>query len=336
MRYLIFISTALACLALSATRPALAQTSVNQTTSQEAAKKLNDSGSDDSIKGAVTNGMRALTNLNDLNIPGAIHNGLKAYGQYRNSEELDKLKNKNQDLKSRMGSGISATDKNITYVSPFARLPKNFLYEGEAGKLAAQVEKMSGVSRGELLTKVTNMEARSKREPDSSWVSWTLKSTGEFADSMPNKNFREALQKAHSLAANVVENGTLKSLIAKFQGSSESEAKAALAAAAKPSANSAGAVHSKNSESKANSSASPASSPKAITGTSLAATSSPPAKSIPTSDGGIHQLETKDAFMDQLVNTAVNTKEATPPSIFEIVSEKIRQLDARQGLSPRP
>jgi hypothetical protein len=324
----------LCLLATLAPRWAVSADPITQTTAQEAAKKVNNTGADDSVKGAVTNGMKALDSLNELDIPGALHNGIKAYSQYTNSEKLDKLKDENQDLSNKMGSGGTKPHSSTKYVSPFARLPKNFLYEGEAGKLAERIEKISGVSRGELLNKVISAETRSKSVPDSQWLSWTVKTTGEFAESMPNEGFREILLKANRLAIRLFENGTAKSVIAKFQGGKEEDKKTAIAVLkinldmAPPT--------SVGANKEIQKSDSPNSHPVEM----LAANSPLPANSDSgkkgtTSTGGIHQLESRNEFLDNLIHTAVVPKDLSQHSIFDIVSEKIRRVSARQGFAGR-
>lgn len=316
-------------LAITGALPAFAEP-VNQTNAQELAKKINDTGSDDSIKGSMSNGMRALTNLYDLNIPGAIRNGVKAYGQYKNSEELDKLKEKNEALESKMASGAKVTTAKAQkpYVSPFARLPKNFLYEGEAGKLAEQIETLSGISRAELYKTAVSIHTNAKSVSDPQFVPWAMKAFADFANSVPNEEFRESLLKAHGLAERLLENGTASAVIAKYQNMDEGEVKKTLATPVIPA--------------KAAVAASPPKSSPAIVApdpVAVAASPEPPAlvipsgenKDLPTSQGGIHQLHAKDVFLDNLINTAVNTKEAEV-SLFQAVSAKIRQLSVKHGM----
>lgn len=318
-------------LAVIAASDCFANAPLNQTTAQETAKKLNDQGADDSVKGAVTNGMRALNNLNNLNIPGALHNGLKAYGQYVNSEELDKLKEKNQDNSNKMASGANKIGGSNEYASPFARLPKNFLYEGEAGRLAARIEEISGVSREKLLQKVISVERAAKKVPDGQWAQWALNASEDFANSMANEDFREKLLKAHRLAVRTFEAGNLTAVMRKFMGKSEEETKREGASlAVEPVKPTTPASPSPAGDSTAPKAAAPI--PAPAEPVPIAASAPEPKAKPPTSSGGIHQLESHGEFMDKLVNTAVNTKER-PITIFDMVSGKIRQVNARQRLS---
>jgi hypothetical protein len=195
----------------------------DQNQSQEDARRTHDNGSDDSLKGSYRNALHAVSNLYQLNIPGAITYGVKAYGQYRNSEKMDDLKERNQRNERRMSSAGeqylqgSKGGTDASYVartgpesesarpeakggSPFLRIDPAFLRDGETAEIAEKVEKISGISREKMFQMATalhnNNLQRSMSDPD--FVPAAKKAYRDFADRMPNEDFKGKLNKAES------------------------------------------------------------------------------------------------------------------------------------------
>ena len=75
----------LALSALEVHAATVSQENFNQLDAIATAQTVNKSGSDQSLQNSTTNAMRALMDLADNNRSGAISNGYKAFGQYRNS-----------------------------------------------------------------------------------------------------------------------------------------------------------------------------------------------------------------------------------------------------------
>lgn len=204
----------LCLLALSlASWPARAE--VNQTNAQETNANLNHVASDDDIEAATTSGMTAIMNLAALNIPGAIKFGYKGYGEYKNSRKLDKLEAHNQRLQVSMGSLGSPVLKGGTGYDGqgkidgksgisgkpegFARIKPDFLYRGEAAKVAEEFEKKSGMKREEFLQHLAAAQTAKLNYNDPELLSKILARAEIFKSRIPNKEFREGLDRAMML-----------------------------------------------------------------------------------------------------------------------------------------
>ena len=319
-------------------RIALAAEPINQTTAQTEAEKLNRQASDDSLKGTYTNGMGALKNLYDLNIPGAIQKGLKAYGQYRNSEKLDTMKEKNEELQAKMasagtGSGVSASKKKEGYVSPFARLPDKFLYEGDAGKIAAEVERISGVSRKDFFHAAVAIHQTSKSLTDPGFIAWGKATYEKLLPLARNSEVKEKMEQVYGLGMKMLENGQAETIMAEFgkvdKGKVTADAPAkegkgtGTTVAVAPSAPA--------TDAKSEVSVPSAAAPMAEVSAPAPSVAGPPKSQ--TSSGGIHQLETQEAFLGGLVNSAiVQNKAELNLTIFQQVSRKIREQNQKQQL----
>lgn len=176
---------------------------INQASAQKTAENLNDRGSDDSLEAATTNGMTAIMNLAALNIGGAIHYGYKAYGEYNNSKELDKLKAQTNDLKNSMASnGTQSAANNSSISAPrktFSRLNSDFLYKGEAAAVAAEWEKRTGMRRDEFLNQVASASEAGLSLDDPNLMQKLEQRYFAFKAKINNQDFISALNKLEQM-----------------------------------------------------------------------------------------------------------------------------------------
>jgi hypothetical protein len=302
---------------------------LDQTTAQQEAKRLNSRASDDSLESSYGNGLRAVNQFYNLNVPGAISSGMKAYGQYRNSGKLDALKEKNQELAGAMGSGggASAGKKTGEYVSPYSRLDPGFLREGETGEIAAKIERLSGVSRETLFQGAVALHERSKSISDPGFISWGIKTFRDVVAKAPNKEFRETLQKFGDKAEGMVKSGAAQSVLAQFKEQDSGTGPAQMVAD-KP-------------EEERSGNAAPAEAPPKEADEPVAASAEEDSPTAFSSRGAMAessqqrpgfdriQFDEKDQFIKNLIQAA--RAPANDASLFEMVSKKIREVNERQG-----
>lgn len=192
-------------------------------------------GSGDSKDEGVRNGMRALNRLASLDIGGAIHYGYKGYGNYINSQRMDDLdtnswraKNSLNSVENNMITG-GAGGGGYDYVNPIgpekeaAKVPKgasagassngesnvtsrklgdmdrSFLYRGETGEVAAEFEKRSGMSRETLFNELAAAEASGLSWDDPNVMDKMESRYQSFIAKIPNKEYRDNIEKMHSL-----------------------------------------------------------------------------------------------------------------------------------------
>lgn len=175
----------------------------DQAEAQKTAAKTNNTGSDDSMEAATTSAMTAMMNLAALNIPGAFSNGYKAYGQYINSEKLDDLEAKTLSRKNIMGSVAGGTRGAPSSVTPkattFSRLDPSFLHKGKAAEVADEFERQSGMKREEFLRQLGAATDSDISYEDPALLQKLEARYNLFTNSVPNKDFRNGLEKASSL-----------------------------------------------------------------------------------------------------------------------------------------
>lgn len=162
-------------------------------------------GSDASLQNSTTHAMKGLMDLAVQNRTGAIQNGHKAYGQFRNSESMDLMSIKNQYSYYKMHNQQLMNTKSASRLRPlplledvdtdYSRLDPKFLREGEAGKVADEFEKRSGMKR-EVFLKAMSRAARggiSAKDPQ--LVDKVLSKFESFLGEIPNEEFRNGIKK---------------------------------------------------------------------------------------------------------------------------------------------
>lgn len=199
--------------------PALALADgVNQNTSYLDTDVKNRSASDTSLQHSTSYAMNALMDLGNLNIKSAVNNGMNAYGKYRNSETLDKLGDINFNQASAMSSvgseGASAAPRKTD--TTFRRLDQSFLRKGEMNQVATEFEKKSGMSRETFMNQLSEISEKKIRRSDPQLVDKVLGRFEGFVAKIPNKGFRESLQKGVNMVPQSMRTGIISKAVAKF------------------------------------------------------------------------------------------------------------------------
>lgn len=187
------------------------------------AASVNANGSDLSLQSSNTSAMRAILNLADMNIKGAVTNGYHAYGQYRNSENLDYASDMNKlnaISLSTVGSSAESSQLNsfkITQTS-YGRLNTNYLYQGEAAQVASEFEQRTGMSRESFQKYMAQAAETQISATDPQMLDKVMNRFQDFAAHIPNAQFRASIEKAINLVPNSARTGLLGQAIAKFDG----------------------------------------------------------------------------------------------------------------------
>lgn len=178
----------------------------------------NRKASDDSMQVSTTYAMTALMDLASFKIPSAVNNGMTAYGKYRNSETLDRLGDENVRRAASMGS-VGTGDPSLSTVktqTSFRRLDASFLRTGEAGKVAAEFEKRSGMPREKFLEHMSAISEKKISRYDPQMVDKVLGRFEGFINEIPNPEFRGNLQKAVNMVPSSARTGLIGKAVAKF------------------------------------------------------------------------------------------------------------------------
>lgn len=215
------LGLALPALLLMAPLPARAEYSVDQTTSQAATAELNHLASDKSLQNSTVYAMQALMDLAATNIPSAVSNGYSAYGRYRNSETLDRLTEANIQSGISMasiGADSSVAKKEIVTSTTFRRLDPSFLRQGEAGRVAAEFERQTGMSRDEFLRQMSTISEQKIKSSDPMLFDKALSRLEGFVNKIPNQKFRNSLEKNIAMVPNTMRRGLVAQAVGKFAG----------------------------------------------------------------------------------------------------------------------
>lgn len=321
----------------------LAANGTDQTTAQQEARRLNDQGSDDSLEASYGNALHAVDNFFALNIPGAIKHGVKAYGQYRNSEKLENLRDKNKALAGSMSSvgagrpeasGITGTGQ---YVSPYHHLDRKFLREGPNAEIAARIERLSGISREKMFQMAVETHTNSKSLADPDFVPWGMRTFRELTGKAPNEDFRAALNKFGDKVEALIFTGAVRGVLAQFRGVESGEVAATMVAGAGPR------IEAGKIENGAEMSMAPAEAIPPAEPSHEEARSEDP-NSVFTARGVVGevsrhqrpgfdrlQLDEQDPFFAEIARNTDEAPEAEA-SIFKVVSRKIQEMSYRQSL----
>lgn len=206
-----------------------------------AAQKINKAASDESLQHSTTNAMKALLELNKHNRPGAMSSGYKSYGQFRNSEDLDHLRLKNAISTLRMDSAATNLPQRSGWIAPplsdfmtsFRRLDTKFLREGEAGKVADEFEKKSGMKREAFLKVLAHASDNAIYPDDSQLVDKVLSRLEGFVKEIPNPEFRGNIEREIQSVPQTIRTGLVAKAVGKFTaffaGASMSPSEAMLA-----------------------------------------------------------------------------------------------------------
>ena len=154
MRLKYAILTGLLFLGLFPMAPAAQE--LNQTDAQKLAAAVNEAGSDQSLRSSATTVMQALMQFGDNDIKGAVSSAYKAYGSFKDSENLDRQRKQGILLKASMGSAenINLTEVETAFLASstsYRRLRPSFLNSGDDAKIAADFERKTGIRRQDFL-----------------------------------------------------------------------------------------------------------------------------------------------------------------------------------------
>lgn len=180
-----------------------AHASLNQADAMAAAAAINRRGSDQSLQNSTTSAMKAMLELNAQNQPGALKNGYKAFGEYRTSEDLDTVRMKNRirqiDLFTSNATVTTSVPewakKKEDFRTSYGRLDPKFLHEGEAGKVAEEFERKSGMKREVFLSKIAKASEHDLSPDDPRLAEKVMSRFVSFVDDIPNDEFRENVKK---------------------------------------------------------------------------------------------------------------------------------------------
>jgi hypothetical protein len=308
----------------------------DQVAAQEESRRVHDQGSNDSLHASYGNALHAVNNFFSGNIPGAISKGVKAYGQYRNSNQLDDLRDKNQRLAGSMGSvgtePVPAPAAGRSYVSPYARLDTKFLHEGPTAEIAAKLEKMSGMPRDEMFRMMVDVHTHSKSLADPDFVPWGIRTYKDLTAKMPDADFRARLESLGGLLEAGLRNGAVSGAVAQFRAIDRGAGPAMVADAAS-------AKREPASEAPKAASAAPERAPVAVSRTDsplegpIGFTNRGSATTgVDGSKRGLDRLqfEPVDGELGSLFQRAGAPDDGT--SLFHVVSVKLREVSARQKL----
>lgn len=314
---------------------------LDQAAAQEEAKRVQDEGSDESLKRSYGNGLQAVNQFFNLNIPGAITYGVKAYGQYRNSEKLDSLKDKSKLNENGMasngvsGPAASGSIGHTEFVSPYARLGTKFLHEGETAIIAEKIEKLSGISRDKMFQIAAETHSHSRTLDDPGFISWAMKTYRELTAKSPNKNFRDALEKFGDKTEGLIKTGAARGILAQFrQKDSERMPSAKLSESSDGVVEPPAVPGSTEVAEEVADEAGPEPDPNGLGETAGFTSRGVVAVNTPNQRPGFDRLQfdAKDKFFIGLLQAADPARD-NGPSIFQKVSQKIRELNERQKLN---
>lgn len=192
---------------------------LNQRDIQILSRQVNDRGADESLKNSAVYAMQALMDLNATRLPAAMKNGYQAYGKFRTSENLDRMKDinaMNASSLASIGSEPIAIPKRT--VTSFRRLDPSFLTQGEAGKVAAEFERQSGMKRSDFLTHLAEASEKKISRHDPQMIDKAFGRLEHFIDKIPNKEFRANLEKNLHVVPETMRRGIVAQAVSKLAG----------------------------------------------------------------------------------------------------------------------
>lgn len=179
----------------------------------------NAQGSDSSLQTSSIYAMQALMDLAGGKLTGAVKNGYNAYGKYRNSENLDRLKDQNAQLANAMASVDAGptlpTERTNT---TFRRLDTSFLHQGDAGKVADEFEKQTGMKRETFLTQMADVSEQKIKRSDPMMIDKAFSRFEGFLQKIPNQDFRKNAEKSIAMVPDTMRRGMVAQAVQKLAG----------------------------------------------------------------------------------------------------------------------
>lgn len=185
--------------------------SFDQSTAMTTTAEVQRQGSDESMQHSEMNAMTAVMNLATLNVPGAISHGYKAYGQYRNSKDLDSTADYNDANSANLSSGAGSSSKAASgpTSTTFSRLNTDYQRKGEYDRVASEFEQRSGMSREafhKFMGQATD-NPLSMRDPQ--LLDKLVGRFEGFAAQIPNAEFRKNIERGINLVPQSARDGIL-------------------------------------------------------------------------------------------------------------------------------
>lgn len=290
---------------------------VNQNEAYLQADQQNRAASDTSLKHSTVYAMNALMDLGNLNIKGAVNNGMTAYGKYRNSETLDKLGDINYNQASSLSSAGTSTPTRKTDTT-FRRLDPSFLRQGEYARVAAAFEQKSGMRRDQFLGQLAEASENKIHRSDPNLVGKVIGRFESFISKVPNKNFRSNLQKGVNMVPESLRSGLISKAVSKFaNGMAALGVGPGVSAPSSPVTQPGAMASAEEVPAPA-----PAAESPAETGGTLAA-ANPDSGRVPASEEA--SGAEADNPLGNIVQAALDTQEQDP-TIFQIITRRYRAL----------
>jgi hypothetical protein len=192
---------------------------LNQREIQVLSRQVNDQGSDESLRNSAVYAMQALMDLSATRLPNAMTNGYRAYGKFRNSENLDRLKDINALNANSLASIESgAAELPVRTETSFRRLDPAFLYQGDAGKVAAEFERLSGMKRNDFLVHMAEASEKKIKRSDPQMIDKAFSRFEGFIDKIPNAEFRANLERNMNIVPETMRRGMVAQAVTKLAG----------------------------------------------------------------------------------------------------------------------
>lgn len=292
---------------------------VTQKNSQEMAELLNRRGSDQSMEGATTKAMQALMDLSASRVPSAVQNGYQAYGKFRNSENLDDLGYANARNKAAMAAMGQSAQLPPFEPTSFRRLNPNFLREGEAGRIAAEFERQSGMKREKFLSILSTVSEKKIDPKDPQMIDKVLSRFESFLAEIPNKEFKANLEKAIKAVPDSARKGVIAKAVAQFAnfaGAVSDAIGGSSGTGASVTASTASASAATSTTAKPE----PTSGYQAVTGASTTGSANTKELGALSGDGA----NINNVPVDGIVQAAINAQNSEGESIFQQVTRRYR------------
>jgi hypothetical protein len=212
------IITAMACSLPSRGAPA---EGISQTEALAQAERSNAIGSDQSLRSSVTGAMQALLSLGENDLTGAAKGAYKAYGKFKNSENLDRVRKQSLLTKASMGSAetLNLTEGEVTFLgssTSFRRLDPSFLSAGEDAQIAAEFERKTGIKRQDFLVMLADAAENKLYVSDPKLPEKIDAQFDGFLEKIPNAEFRAKVKEKLSIVPSLTRHKLLVQAVQKM------------------------------------------------------------------------------------------------------------------------
>lgn len=193
---------------------------LTQAEAQELAGKVSSAGADRSLQSSTTRAMQALIQFNDSDIPGAVKSAIRAYGSFKTSEDLDRMRKITILKKAGLGSSgtLTVTEEDGAFLASrtsFRRLDPDFLEKGEAAKIAEEFEKKTGIKRKDFLEQMANAAETKLFVNDPKLFEKAQADFNAFVEKIPNAEFKAKVKSAVGLIPDLTKNQLLATAVQK-------------------------------------------------------------------------------------------------------------------------